>query len=78
MPIPWRTHWAVIKSSGRIVPVEVVGPIFWVIGPPTGYSANNHYHGPYRRNCPAFQLLPRWLDVSRLLDAQGRSRPSYV
>jgi hypothetical protein len=47
-----RTHYAVVRSSGRIVPVEVAGSIFIVL-------SDRSYHGPYRRHDRRFILLAR-------------------
>jgi hypothetical protein len=47
-----RTHYVMIRQSGRIVPAEVSGPIFLVL---SGRSV----HGPYRRKDRRFTILPR-------------------
>lgn len=44
-------RWALIRSSRRLVPVEVFGSVFLVI---SGRSV----HGYYRRHDARFRLMP--------------------
>lgn len=46
-------RWAFIRSSRRLIEVEVYGSVFLVI-------SRRSCHGWYRRHDNRFKLMPRW------------------
>ena len=56
------THNAVIRSSGRIVPIQRMGRVFFVLHPQTLQDRIAHsvsVSGPFLMNDKCFQVLPK-------------------
>ncbi len=61
-------QWAVHLLSMRVMPVEVNGPIFYILRQrtPRQDPSTQSVSGPYRRKDPRFRLLPRGLAMPRI------------